>query len=226
MVTLEGFKDFAKVYRPGAPAEAAFGILTLTRASQTPPLQPIEIPAGTDFATARRVFYSIEAVTISESASFVPCGVRAMVAGAAGNIAAGQTWTSEISDRVTIANAAAFAGGKEATPHKGDPMEGFAPEDDADLQSHLDVAKEMILKKLGGPETLPDAPSVDRATYLYAQWTRQQRTFQERQRKLGAENEINLSETAYFRQAGTQDALNREIDNLLSGHGNPTAFMP
>ena len=225
-VTVEGFISFARVFRPGRPAAPALGILTI-RPNAAQRTEPIPIAKGSVFSTTQLRFQSIEDAALSESAHFLPLAVQCQTPGAAGNLAAGASWSSNVAG-VSAQNENAFAGGRDATEAVGDMSDAYASslETDSDLQGHLEVAKAQIRMRLGGPSALPDFPEVDRAIYLYAQWTRQQRTFQERQRSLGEAEDFHITETSYFRQEATQNALDREIASLLASHIDVEAFMP
>ena len=228
-ITLEGFKAFARIYQPRLEALPSVGALTLRRASQARPWQPITIDQGAIFLTSQLRFAAIQAVTITESASFAPCLVQCQSTGNQTNIPSGETWAAPLAT-ITAENESAFAGGQDARPQTGDPADALYAsfETDEILQDILNTGISMIRKKVGlmEGEDLIDSPEIKHAVYLYSQFLRQQRNFQERRRQLGENAELNFAETSYFRQGATMDALNRQLDNLLSTYINVKRFMP
>lgn len=92
------------------PARVARGFVSI---STTPaPVEPIEIPAGTVFATEDdRVYTSTEAVTWAAGESVVRVPVAASAAGLAGNVAAGVITSSpSFGDGFSVSNALIASG--------------------------------------------------------------------------------------------------------------------
>ena len=96
-------------------ATGSLGIITLTRDNPNPLTDtPIEIPANTNFQTRTQNFQAVSAVTLSESARFIPVTLRSVSQGSSANIARGQTWSSNLAlPGITITNQA-FTGGRDA----------------------------------------------------------------------------------------------------------------
>ena len=231
MPDILNFKKFAGIFSPAVPAEAALGILTLTRKNPGQPGQAaIDIPSGTEFNTPQAVFASFEDASISQSADFLPLAVRARVPGAAGNIAAGQDWAGPIA-AVNITNTAAFAGGSDAIAAVNAGAKSLTNRlneaEDSVIQDCLNtaVAKIRTMLAIGADDPLPDdKPEIDRACYLLAQFFLENRQTQEKQTSLDLDT-IKEQKTSYYRSQVFK-AVNRECLNLIAPYRNSLAFMP
>ena len=229
MVSLLDFKRFADYSAAAVPPKAALGILKVAR---TDPASQniIQVPAETRFSSGGGLnFKSIEPETIHESAKFIPVSVIAEIPGAAGNIAAGQDWSSALAG-VTITNQAAFAGGADGSPAVNEgrffAAEKILQPEDGIIESCLETAKTQILGALGlGDDAeLPDKPPIDHAVYLWAKFLLENRAMQERMTETDFD-QLKQSKTDYHRMDRVRDAVYQEILILIAPYRNNLAFM-
>ena len=148
MVTLQQFSTFMGLGQKSAPSVKSYGLLVITK-GPTLLNRPLIIPKGTLFDTSETAqrFETVEANTISESASFLPVGVRARAGGERGNIPANQTWSSPQIGSVTATNPQAFSGGINSKPE----VPGYFPQrgagkgpSPAQMQIALDTGHAMV----------------------------------------------------------------------------------
>ena len=161
---LRDFKMFAGLPVPGMKA---VGLLVISKAAGHENAA-FSIPAGTIFRAGEPGFVTIQPYELSESATQIEDGVTAQSEGIAGNVPAGQVWTT---NNIIATNPLPFTRGEDAIkPISLTDRLNVPP--DAVIQSQLDVAMAQIKNMLGidADAEPPDAKPVERACYLLAQF--------------------------------------------------------
>ena len=109
MSMLRDFKMFAALPVPGMKA---VGLLVISKASGHENAA-FSIPAGTIFRAGEPAFLTIQPYELSESATQIEVGVTAQSEGIAGNVPAGQVWTTNIAN-IIATNPLPFTRGEDA----------------------------------------------------------------------------------------------------------------
>ena len=107
VLMLRDFKMFAGLPVAGVKA---VGLLVISKASGHEN-RAFSIPAGTIFRAGEPAFLTIQPYELSESATQIEVGVTAQFEGIAGNVPAGQVWTT---NNIIATNPLAFTRGEDA----------------------------------------------------------------------------------------------------------------
>ena len=224
-INLESFKQYAGIPIKAVSAVKAVGVLTVTKDVAN---AVISIPKGTAFNTSTQSFEATEDFTISESAQFLPVTVQAVQGGVAGNIPAGETWSTALAG-VQVSNAGPFILGADAvkaSQDKGSLTNKLNISPDAVLQRFLDSAIEIIRDLLGlmDSESLPDKPRVEQAIFLLCLYFSENKSVQEKVSTLDL-NDIKETKTSYFRSR-LNAAIYRQVNNLICKYRKHSRFIP
>lgn len=200
-LNIDEFSQFLGLGREAVPASQAIGVLT-ARPVQAVRTAPIDIPQGSVFNTESLIFESLALASLSESATFVPITAQCKTPGIIGNIAAGQTWSSNVAG-LTISNESAFAGGAEAVPERlgiyPQRQRGLGPTPES-LQRALDVGQ-AVIKQMLDVETLPDDPRVRESVFLISMYRLENTGSQEVTFQKPSQHATSPTERRWFRSA-------------------------
>lgn len=228
MHSLDDFKRFCGFYVGQVPAEKATGLLLLVRTDQADETV-VNLPTGTKFMAKGLAFESSQAEDLNESLKQITLPVQSVLGGVAGNLPAGQNWTSSLSG-LDISNPSAFQGGVDAKAEvlgsNAQKLRSFDVPDSV-LQMCLDTSIGVIKGMCGLEQTsdLPVASQIDYAVLLVA------KLFLNFKDVLFSQSEgnIDVGEMNFEEKRGYVENLNKavymEVLGILSPYRDVSKFI-